>query len=752
MPKESQDINIKNYNYSQLNRRIDKIISKVYWYIANPNKEYIKEQIYKAYWYAKDAHEWQMRLSGDPYIIHPVWATEILLTLKPDILTIQACLLHDVIEDTPKTSDDIKEVFWEEVAFLCIWMEKLSKVRYKWEERNIWSLRKMFVAMAEDLRVVFIKLADRLHNMQTLKYHPKPEKRERIALETLNIFSPIADRLWLYHMKNSLDEECFKILEPKAYRKLRKELRDLKDSKKAFVDNIKKEIHKLLEGKVEHYEVDYRVKSIYSIYKKLKKKDLDTVNDLYDIFGIRIMVDDEWDCYKVLWQIHHKWAPIPKRFKDYIALPKPNGYKSLHTTVMWLLKEYRKQPTEIQIKTYKMREFSDLWVAAHFEYKEKWSTSSTDIDWVKELKELTQNIGDNDFVGSLKVDVFKDRIFVFTPKGDFINLPAWSTPIDFAYYLHTDLWNHVTLAKVNDKVHPLDKELHNWDIVEVVIDKNKKPNPFWMSFVKTLKAKNNIKWYLKKEDKDLYRERWKDIMNKYLEKAELKVFDKDYTLLKVLDGREYNFEDRLWLLEQVWNFSITPWSLLKRIMKTQNLLPAKKENWEYLTPSNISGKKGNTWDDHEKRADIVVGGEENMSYVFWRCCRRKVPKEIVAHINSKWIITVHKRDCITLDNANKDRLLSAYIKWTEDENLTVNIFLKFKRKIWVLKDLSEIIYSMNIDVDEISTRKLSGNNVEIYLQLIILDYDYLVIDRLLERLKLNFKDILIDFTLKKIGK
>jgi len=257
---------------------------------------------------------------------------------------------------------------------------------------------------------------------------------------------------------------------------------------------------------------------------------------------------------------------------------------------------------------------------------------------------------------------------------------------------------------------------------------------------------------LKKEDKDLYRERWKDIMNKYLEKAELKVFDKDYTLLKVLDGREYNFEDRLWLLEQVWNFSITPWSLLKRIMKTQNLLPAKKENWEYLTPSNISGKKGNTWDDHEKRADIVVGGEENMSYVFWRCCRRKVPKEIVAHINSKWIITVHKRDCITLDNANKDRLLSAYIKWTEDENLTVNIFLKFKRKIWVLKDLSEIIYSMNIDVDEISTRKLSGNNVEIYLQLIILDYDYLVIDRLLERLKLNFKDILIDFTLKKIGK
>ena len=745
MLKKSQDIKIKSYDYSQLNRKIDKVISKVYWYIANPNKEYIKEQIYKAYLYAKDAHEWQMRLSWDPYIIHPVWATEILLSLKPDILTIQACLLHDVIEDTPKTSEDIKEVFGEEVAFLCIGMEKLSKVRYKWEERNIWSLRKMFVAMAEDLRVVFIKLADRLHNMQTLKYHPKPEKRERIALETLNIFSPIADRLWLYHMKNSLDEECFKILEPKVYRKLRKELRDLKDSKKAFVDNIKKEIHKLLDGKVGHYEVDYRVKSIYSIYKKLKKKSLDSVNDLYDIFGIRIMVDDEWDCYKVLWQIHHKWAPIPKRFKDYIALPKPNGYKSLHTTVIWLLKEYRKQPTEIQIKTYKMREFSDLGVAAHFEYKEKWSVHSTDIDWVKELKELTQNIGDSDFVGSLKVDVFKDRIFVFTPKGDFINLPVWSTPIDFAYYLHTDLWNHVTLAKVNDKVHPLDKELSNGDVVEVVVDKNKKPNPFWMSFVKTLKAKNNIKLYLKKEDKDLYRERGKDIMNKYLEKADFKVFDKDYSLLKVLDGREHSFDDRLWLLEQVWNFSITPGSLLKRIIKSQNIILVKKEPKEWVEKKEIS-----TWNEDHKRSDIVVGGEENMSYIFWRCCRRKVPNEIVAHINSKWIITIHKRSCATLDNANKDRLLSAYIKWMEDENLVVNIFLRFKRKIWVLKDLSEIIYSMNIDVDEISTRKLSGNNVEIYLQLIILDYDYLVIDRLLERLKLNFKDILVDFTLKKV--
>lgn len=750
MGKESQDSVVDTYNYSQLEKKIDKIIDCVCAYIPNSNKQYITEQIYKAYFYAKDAHEWQKRLSGDPYIIHPVCATEILIGLKPDILTIQACLLHDVIEDTPRTADDIQNTFWDEVAFLCIWMEKLSKVRYKWEQRNIGSLRKMFVAMAEDLRVVFIKLSDRLHNMKTLKYHPKPDKRERIALETLNIFSPIADRLWLYHMKNALDEECLKILEPKEYRNVKKQLRELSENKKAFVNNIKKEIKGLLSWKIQNYAIDFRVKSLYSIYKKLKKKWLDSVDDLYDIFGIRVMVQDESDCYKVLWLIHHTWAPIPKRFKDYIALPKPNGYRSLHTTVIWLLKEYRKQPTEIQIKTYEMKEFSDLWVAAHFAYKEKGNEWTTDIDWVKELKELTQNVWDNDFVWSLKVDVFKDRIFVFTPKGDFINLPAGSTPIDFAYYLHTDLWNHITLAKVNDRVHPLDKELRNGDIVEVVIDKNKKPNPFWMSFVKTLKAKNNIKLYLKKEDKEVYRERGKDIMNKYLEKAWLKPFDKDYTLLKVLDGREYNMEERWALLEQVGNFSIVPSSLLKRIMKTKNLLPLSL--WSSAVKEIDKKNKYFSKNESDIKEDIVIGGEENMSYVLWRCCRRKVPNEIVAHINNKWIITIHKRDCLTLKNVNKDRLLPAYKKGTEDDNLLVKIILKFEKKIGILKEMSEIIYSMNIDVDEITTRKLSGNNVEIYLQLIILDYDYLIIDRLVDRLRLHFKDSLLDVNLSKIEK
>ncbi len=732
------------HDYFEIDKKVDEIVANVALYMRNLNKAYINDEVYKAYIYARDAHEWVFRKSWEPYITHPVEATLILTTLKSDIKSIQACLLHDVIEDTSKTSADIEKEFWKEVVFLCEWMEKISKVKYRWEERNIWSLRKMFVAMAEDLRVVFIKLSDRLHNMQTLHFHSDPKKRERIASETLNIYSPIADRLWLYHIKNALDEEYLRIMQKDDYIRIKKELHELEKSSIEFAWNVKNEIIQVLDWKISNFEIDYRVKSVFSIYRKLEKKWLIHINDLYDLYGIRIMVEDEWDCYRTLWLIHNKWTPLPKRFKDYIALPKPNWYKSLHTTVMWLLKQYRKQPTEIQIKTFEMKNFSDLWVAAHFEYKEKWSIVAKDVDWVKELKEITQNIWDNDFVWSLKIDVFKDRIFVFTPKWDFINLPAWSTPIDFAYYLHTDLWNHITIAKVNSKVYPLDKDLHNWDVVEIIIDKNKTPNPFWISFVKTLKAKTNIKSFLKKENKDIYRERWKDIMNKYLEKTWLDIFDKDYSLLKILEWRENNIEERLQLLEQVWNFSTSPNSLIKKILKSQNL--------SYLNLKNDDKKIKKIVQSQKIKKEIIIWWEDDLKYKLWYCCRRKIPDEIVAHINNKWIITIHKRDCETLVHVNKERLLPAYLKWYEEENLVVNINLKFTNKIWILKELSSIIFSMNIDVDEIISEKIPNNLSRIKLKLVILDYEYLIIDRLLDRLKIWFWKDLIDWEIEKMRK
>ncbi|MCD5385189.1 RelA/SpoT family protein [Candidatus Gracilibacteria bacterium] len=731
--------------YQQTDKRILKIIDIVSEYMTNLNHSYIKSEILKAYEYAKESHEGQNRLSGEPYLSHPVEATYILLSLKPDLFTIQSCLMHDVIEDTDKSKDDISNTFGEEVAFLCEGVSKLEKVKYRGEDRNIGSLRKMFIAMADDLRVIFIKLADRLHNMKTLKFHPKPEKRERIALETLNIYSPIADRLGLYQFKNNLDKECFKILEPEAFKILKKELKTLEGNIRDFTNNVIKEIDELFKGYISNYEIDFRVKSIYSIHKKLKKKGLTHARDLYDLFGIRIIVENESDCYKALGIIHKSWTPLPQRFKDYIALPKPNGYKSLHTNVMGLFKNQRKQPTEIQIKTFAMKEYSDLGVAAHFEYKEKGSKIATDIDWVKELKELVDNVGDNDFVGSLKLDVFKDRIFVFTPKGDFINLPAGSTPIDFAYYVHTELGDHISLAKVNNNVYPLDKELHNGDVVDIIVDKNKKPNPFWVGFVKTVKAKNRIKNYLKKEDRDIHIERGKEIINKYLLKAGLEQLDKDFSVFKNIDGVTYKMEDRLNLLEQIGSFSINPSSIIKKILKDRNLLPTKKDKINIKIDKNIDDKK-------IKKDDFIIGGEGNIPYKLGHCCRRKIPNEIVAHINSKGIVTIHRRNCNVIDGVNKDRLLSAHIRGENEGDILVNINFVFENKIGVLKELSDILYSMSINIDEIKSTKLGNKKTQISLKLIIPDYDYLIIDRFVDRVKLKFGDNLHNSAIGKIDK
>jgi len=732
------------YDYKKIDDKVTKISSCVSLYIKAYDKDYIEKEIFRAYNYARNAHEWQMRLSWDPYIIHPVEATLILLSLKPDIYTIQACLLHDVIEDTKISFNDIKKDFWEVVAFLCEGVSKLSSVRYKWEERNIWSLRKMFIAMAEDLRVIFIKIADRCHNMQTLYHHPNKEKRLNISIETLNIFAPIADRLWLYHLKNILEEESLRNINPIDHQLITKELKELKRSMESFTKDAWPIIKQMLiEWEVEEYKVDYRIKSVYSIYKKMKKKWLDSIKSLYDLFWIRIIVKNETTCYKVLWLIHKNWNPLPNRFKDYIALPKPNWYRSLHTTIIWLLKDFRKQPTEIQIKTYDMMEFSDIWVAAHFEYKEKWSKVAKDIDWVKDLKEMTENLENNDFIDSLKIDIFKDRIFVFTPKWDLVNLPASSTAIDFAYYLHSDLWDHISIVKINWIVKTLDKELKNWDVVEIITNKNNLPNPFWLSFVKTNKAKNRIKSFIKNENKDLYRERWKDLLNKYLQKASLPELDKELLYLKSLDWRVFSLEERWQLLEQVWNFSLPVSGIFKKILKNLNL--------DFL--NNKKTKSINIITNLETKQTMVIWWEKWLSYKLAKCCiESKIDSsKVVAHINKDWLIHIHKRDCNRIKNMNKDRLLSAYIPWNEDSFMRVDLQFDVKNEKWILRELSDIIYKMDINIEEINFKSTDDKNLSsIYLTLELPDYDYLIIDRLIERVKNTIWDKLLWFKINSM--
>ena len=730
----------------EIDEKAEDLVQTVAAYMTDFDESYVREHILKAYEYAKEAHKWVYRHSGYPYINHPVEATKILITLQPDIPTIQACLMHDVIEDTDRTEQDVKDEFWDDVAFLCIGMEKLSKVKYRWEDRAVGSLRKMFVAMAEDIRVILIKLSDRQHNMETLWHHPKRDKIERIALETLNIYAPIAARLGLFNLKNALEEECFKTLYPEDYKRVTEDLERLKESKQAFKENAISEIQKTISDLWIETQVDFRVKWAYSIYKKMKRKDIDDIENLYDIYGIRVIVPSVSDCYRVLWEIHRKWHTLPYRFKDYVALPKPNGYSSIHTTIIWFLKQFTKQPTEIQIRSLKMHKQAEIWVAAHFEYKEKWSKIAKDVNWVKELKELTENIGNNDLMSSLKIDIFKDRIFVFTPKGDAINLPAGSTPIDFAYYVHTELGNHISMAKVNNKVHPLDKELRNGNVVEVITDKNKKPNPLWLSFVKTLKAKNNIKSYIKEWDKDLHRDRWKDIMNRYLEKSGMPPFDKDLTVLKILDGREYSVDERFQLLEQVWNFSITPASLIRRILRAAGKRHKFKRN---NSIKDVFRKKVSAESVEER--NIIIWWQKDLPHKFWNCCKKKIENNIVAHINADGVFTVHSRNCKVLSKVNQDRLLSAYVEWQEDTPIYIKLKLLVANHLWILKTLSETLFSMGINLDEISTKKVSKTKTEVYLDLEIMDHDYLIVDRFIERMKINMWTDLIEHKIEKIN-
>ncbi len=727
----------------ETDQKICEIISRVQAYIWFMSPEDIADEISLAYEFAKNAHNWVVRLSWEPYITHPVAATEILLWLSPDIPTIQACLLHDVIEDTDFTYDDISETFWEEVAVLCAGMEKLEKVKYRGEDRAIGSLRKMFLAMAEDLRVVFIKLSDRMHNMQTLHHHPNPEKRERIALETLNIYAPIAWRLGLYKFKNGLEEECFKILHKEDYEALQLSLRELESSREEFKNSAIIEMQNTLLAIDMPHRVDFRIKSTYSIYKKLQKKWLEHPRDLYDIYGVRIIVWSIADCYRVLWEIHSKWHTLPYRFKDYIALPKPNGYQSLHTTVIWFLKKYRQQPTEIQIRTEDMHMRSEIGIAAHFEYKEKWSVLAKDIDWVNELNEVMEWVGNNDFMNSLRIDTFRDRIFVFTPKGDLINLPQGSTPVDFAYQVHSDLWNHIAIAKVNGVVYPLDKELKNGDIIEVVSDKNRKPSPFWLSFVKTMRAKWAIKAYLRRGNKETHRDRWREILNKYLEKSWLPVLDKDMSVLKILEGRVNGMEERLQILEQIWNFSINPASVLKKILKEKNI--AYESTRKKIEAPLWKVDKGD-----QKIQEIIIGWEVWIPHKHCKVCLKKWPSDqIVAHINSRGQFTIHARSCPVLHGVNKERLMNAYIKWEESISI-FKLSLTLKNKMWIMKIVSETLFQMEINIDEIHTSKISPTETILTVGLEIPDYDYLVIDRFTERLKTQLWNSLIDIRISQV--
>ncbi len=465
--------------------------------IDNLKKEDI-DIINRAYAFAKKAHEGQLRKSGEPYFNHVFETARNLAELGMKAKTVAAGILHDVIEDTDVTEEELEKEFGSEIVSLVKGVTKLGTVRYKGIERKVENLRKFFVSMADDLRVLTIKLADRLHNIETLK-HVRPDKQKRIALETLEIYAPLADRLSMGRLKGRLEDAAFEYAYPKEYEEVKKLLMEKKDAKERYLIEVKDVIiEKIKEAKIKNAIVDYRQKHLYSLWKKLQKYNMD-IGKIYDIIALRVMVDTVADCYHILGIIHGQWIPVPNRIKDYIAMPKANGYQSLHTTIFTGTGGI----VEIQIRTHEMHHNAENGIAAHFVYKEKGSNQKMDpkqLEWITQLKELNENEEEHKpekFLEHIKMNFFKDRIFVFTPKGDIIDLPEGSSPIDFAYAIHTDIGNHVQGAKVNGKNVALGSKLKTHDIVEIQINKNTNPSSKWLDYAKTGLARREINAYLK---------------------------------------------------------------------------------------------------------------------------------------------------------------------------------------------------------------------------------------------------------------
>ncbi len=468
--------------------RIEDIYANMGPDIKPEDKAWIK----KAYEFAMKAHAGQKRASGEPYFNHVLEVSKILADFGMDTRTIIAGLLHDTIEDTSVTEEEIEREFGEDVLFLVNGVTKLGKVKYRGEQRHVESLRKFFVAMAEDARVIIIKLADRLHNVRTLKHIP-PEKSKRIALETIEIHAPMANRLGMWRLKGELEDLAFPYAFPKEYSEVVEMIQKKTTTDQNSLDNIYKTLLNSISNQgIKVIEASYRTKGLYSLYKKLKKKDMD-IDKIYDIVALRVIVPTVEECYKVLGIIHGQWKPIPGRIKDFIALPKSNGYKSLHTTIL----TGEGGVAEIQIRTPEMHEQAEYGIASFFAYKEGFDKNHRHVSWIEQFKELQKNVANpSAFLQNLRMDFFSKRIFVFTPKGAVIDLPENSSIIDFAYAVHSDIGNHASGAKINGKYSKLDTVLHNGDIVSVETSEKAVPNSKWLDAAKTTLARRHIKKYL----------------------------------------------------------------------------------------------------------------------------------------------------------------------------------------------------------------------------------------------------------------
>lgn len=677
------------------------------------------ENIRKAYELADEAHKEQKRVNGDPYILHPLAVAEILADMEIDTTTITASLLHDVVEDTEYMLEDIERIFGKEVAFLVDGVTKLNRLDYRTkEDQQVNSMRKMFLAMAKDIRVVVIKMADRLHNMRTLKYM-RSEKQKRIAQETLEIYAPLAHRLGIFNIKWELEDLSFRYMEPDKYYDLVDQMKEKRKVREEIVNEAIDVLKKTLTESSISFEINGRPKHFYSIYKKMKKDNRD-LSQIYDLYAIRVIVDTVQDCYGVLGIVHSLWKPLPYRFKDYIAMPKPNNYQSLHTTVIGT----RGQPVEIQIRTWDMHHIAEYGVAAHWRYKEgRASQKATGFDekmgWLRNLLEWQDTSNPQEFVNALKLDAFSDEVFVFTPRGDVIDLPQGAIPIDFAYRIHTDVGHRCVGAKVNGKIVPLDYALKNGDIVEVITSKTGKPSLDWLKIVGSSESRSKIRNWFKKENREENIEKGSAALEKECKRLghDWKLVSHSGRIAKVAKQMNAGTEDDLLAAVGYGGFAVNTVLIkllelhkeLDRVDDEQN----EKSLIEKLKPRKASG---------HNHSGVLVKGESGLLVRLSKCCSPVPGDPIIGFVTRGRGVSVHRADCpnVRLDE-DVDRLIDVEWDYGMSESFEVNMEISAYDRTGMIADIMAALAEMKISITSINAKVSETKSVTIHLGISIKD-------------------------------
>ena len=681
----------------------------------------------RAYKIASEAHKNQVRKSGEPYIIHPLCVAIILADLELDKETIVAGLLHDVVEDTIMTNEEIREQFGPDVELLVDGVTKLEQLKYTGdsapdrtasrEEMQAENLRKMFLAMAKDIRVIIIKLADRLHNMRTLK-HMSPEKQQRIARETLDIYSPLAERLGISKIKIELDDLSLKYLEPEAYYDLVEKISLRKSVREKYVQDIVDEVSDHIASAGIQAQIDGRVKHFFSIYKKMKNQNK-TIEQIYDLFAVRIIVESVKDCYAALGVIHEMYKPMPGRFKDYIAMPKANMYQSLHTTLIGSTGT----PFEIQIRTYEMHRVAEYGIAAHWKYKEasdgKTSSGGEEekLAWLSQILEWQRDMSDNkEFMKLLKsdLDLFSDHVYCFTPSGDVKNLPKGSTPIDFAYSIHSAVGNKMIGARVNGKLVTIDYTINNGDCIEILTSQNSKgPSRDWLNIVKSAQAKNKINQWFKNELKEDNVVKGREVLQAYCKGKNINLSELMTPEYQEAIMRKYGFRDWDAVLAAMGHGALKEGQVVNRMQELYNKDHKKQISDEELlaTIQENSLNQQNKQMKPKSKNGITVKGIHDVAVRFSRCCAPVPGDEIVGFVTRGRGVSIHRTDCVNIINLSemeRSRLIDA--EWQPEEleanteKFLAEIVIYAHNRNGLLADISKIMTEKNIDIRAMNTR------------------------------------------------